>query len=536
MSNNSKKPESISSPKGGNDVSRREFIDRAAALGVSTAVLASMIAAGTLPREAKAATPKRGGHIRAACSAGSTTDNLDPHLKTSEFTNLARGGLRDTLGEVDHTGKIQPALAESWEPGDGADTWIFNLRKDVTFHDGKTLDQDDVIQTINYHKREGSKSARKAFAKQVKEMIKDGKQRIVFKLEGKNANYPFIGGGFEINSFDKDGKIYDFANGTGPYILKDFTPGTRLTMARNPNYWNDTVGHIEEVTLLNISDLAARQNALVTGEVDVISRPSPKTLEMLNRTKGITAEGVRGELHRTWPMDARVAPFDNHDVRQALRFAVDREELVKKVLVGGGSLGNDHPIAKTDPVFNPNLPQRAYDPDKSKFHLKKAGMENLKVTLSSSEALWAGAIDAAQLYSESAKKAGIELTINKVPNDGYWTNVWLKHSWASSYWHAGPTADHMLTRAYSAASAWNETHWDNSRFETLLVEARGELDFNKAREKYWELQRIIYEEGATVIPVFADELYAHSDKLEHGTIAGNWEWDGYMLLKRWWFS
>ena len=536
MSNDSKKPESNSSPKGGNDVSRREFMDRAAALGVSTAVLASMIAAGTLPREAKAATPKRGGHLRAAVASGSTTDNLDPHLKTSEFTNLARGALRDTLGEVDHTGKLQPSLAESWEPGDSADTWIFTLRKDVTFHDGKTLDQDDVIHTIDYHRREGSKSARKAFAKQVTEMIKDGKQRIVFKLEGKNANYPFIGGGFEINSFNKAGEIYDFSNGTGPYILKDFTPGQRLTMVRNPNHWNDSVGHVDEVTLLNITDLAARQNALVTGEVDVMGRPSAKTFPLLARTKGIETESVTGALHRTWPMDINVAPFDNPDVRKALRLAVNREEIVAKVLNGGGSPGNDHPIAKADPMYNPNLKQRVYDPDQAKFHLKKAGMENLKVKLSSSEAIWPGALDAAQLYSEHAKKAGIELTVNKVPNDGYWNNVWLKHPWATSFWNAGPTADHILTRAYGAEATWNETKWKHPRFNMLLNEARGELDFNRAREMYREMQKIIHEEGATVIPVFADELYAHSDKLAHGPIAGNWDWDGFYLIKRWWFS
>ena len=536
MSNDSKKPESISSPKGENDVSRREFIDRAATLGVSTAVLASMIGAGTLPREAKAATPKRGGHLRVGAASGNTSDTLDPHLKTSEFTNLSRGGLRNTLGEVDHTGKLTPQLAESWEPGDSADVWIWTLRKDVTFHDGKTLDQDDVINTIDYHRREGSKSSRKAFAKQVKEMIKDGTHRIVFKLDGKNANYPFIGGTFEINSFDKDGKLYDFANGTGPYKLKEFVPGQRMRMERNPNYWDDTAGHVDEVTIVPILDVAARQNALVTGEVDVISRPSAKTFPLLKRTKGIETEAVTGALHRTWPMDIRQEPFDNHDVRQALRFAVNRQEIVDKVLNGGGSLGNDVPIARADPMYNPNLPQREFDPDKAKFHLKKAGMENLKVTLSSSEAIWGGALEAAQLYSESAKKAGIELTVNKVPNDGYWNNVWLKHPWATSYWNAGPTADHMLTRAYGAASAWNETHWTHPGFNKLLAEARGELDFNKAREMYWELQKIIYDEGATVIPVFADELYAHTDKLTHGQIAGNWEMDGYMLLKRWWFK
>jgi peptide/nickel transport system substrate-binding protein len=536
MSNESKKPEEVGSPAGGDDVSRREFIDRAAALGVSTAVLSSMIAAGTVSGEAKAATPKKGGHLRVGSASGNTSDTLDPHLKTSEFTNLARGGLRNTLGEVDHTGKLIPQLAESWEPGDSADVWIWTLRKDVTFHDGKTLDQDDVINTIDYHRREGSKSSRKAFAKQVTEMIKDGKQRIVFKLSGKNANYPFIGGGFEINSFDKDGKLYDFANGTGPFKLKEFVPGQRIRMERNRNYWDDTVGHFDEITQVPILDVAARQNALVTGEVDVISRPSPKTFPLLKRTKGIEAVSVTGALHRTWPMNINVPPFDNHDVRQALRYAVKRQEIVDKVLNGGGSLGNDVPIARKDPMYNPNLPQREFDPDKVKFHLKKAGMENLTVSLSTSEAIWSGALDAAQLYSEHAKEAGINLVVNKVPNDGYWNNVWLKHDWATSYWNAGPTADHMLTRAYSAEAPWNETKWKHPRFNQVLDLARGELDFNKARELYWEAQKIIYEEGATVIPVFANELYAYSDKLAHGQIAGNWEMDGYMLLKRWWFA
>ena len=151
MSNDCKKPESIDSSIGDNDVSRREFMDRAAVLGVSTAVLAGM-GAGALPKEAKAATPKRGGHLRIAAASGNTSDTLDPHLKTSEFTNLARAALRNTLGEVNHTGKLVPSLAESWEPRDSADIWIFNLRKDVTFHDGKMLDQDDVINTIDYHR------------------------------------------------------------------------------------------------------------------------------------------------------------------------------------------------------------------------------------------------------------------------------------------------------------------------------------------------------------------------------------------------
>ena len=538
MSNDSKKPESISSPNGGNDVTRREFIDRAATLGVSTAVLASMIAAGTLPREAKAATPKRGGHLRIGSADGNTSDNLDPHLKNSGFTNMALAAIRNTMGEIDHTGNLVPALAESWEPGDSADTWIFNLRQNVTFHDGKTMDQDDVIKTFDYHRREGSKSSRKAFAVQVKEMHKDGKNRVVFKLVGKDANFPFLGGLFEINSFKNDGSTepYDLANGTGSYKMKEFKPGQRMTLERNPDHWRDGVGWVDSAIITPMHDVAARQNALVTGEVDVINRASPKTFPLLARTKGIETESITGALHRTWAMDIRAEPFTNFDVRMALKLSVDREEIVAKVLNGSGSLGNDHPIQKADPMYNPNLPQRKYDPDKAKFHLKKAGMENLQVKLSTSEALWAGTLDAAQLYSEHAKKAGIELTVNKVPNDGYWSNVWLKHPWTASYWNSGPTADNILTRAYGVKSTRNETHWSHPRYNKILEEARGELDFKKAQEMYWELQKIIHEEGATVIPVFANELYAHSDKLAHGPIASNWELDGFHIIERWWFS
>ena len=213
-------------------------MDRAAALGVSTAVLASMIGAGTLPREAKAATPKRGGHLRIGSASGNTSDSLDPQVMTSEFTNIARQAFRSTTTEVDHTGKAVPELAESWEPGDSAATWIFNLRKDVTFHDGKPFEANDVIQTMNYHKSEGSKSVYKAFAKTVTEMKEDGKHRIVFQLEGRNANFPFLASSFEILSFKKDDSTapYDFANGTGSYIIKDFVPGQHITLERNPNH------------------------------------------------------------------------------------------------------------------------------------------------------------------------------------------------------------------------------------------------------------------------------------------------------------
>ena len=519
------------------EITRREFTNRAAALGVTTALVTGIGGAtGFLPSDAKAAmTPKRGGHLRLGMSQANTTDSLDPQMMPARFVAITRNALRNALVEVDHTGNLMPELAESWEPGDSPLTWIFNLRNDVTFRDGKTVDADDVITTIRYHGGEGSKSGYRSMVKAIDDMEADGKNRVIVHLKEPNAHFPALASAFEILS-TKDGVPYDFANGTGPYSLKDFEPGVRATLERHPSHWREGVGWFDAVTVLAILDVAARQNALVTGEVDVISEPDRKTWQLLNRRDGIKVDRINSSVHRTWPMHADKAPFDNNDVRLALKYAVDREKLVKTVLNGTGSVGNDHPISPVNKFFNKELPQRVYDPDKAKFHLKKAGMENLTVKLSSSETIWDGAIDAASLYSESAAKAGIKIEINRVPSDGYWSDVWLKHPWSASLWSGRPTEDWMFTEAYAADAPWNETMWQNARFNELLKAARAELDENKARDMYWEMQQIVRDDGGAVIPIFADHLIAYSEKLAHGPIAGNWDLDGRHLLERWWFA
>ena len=518
------------------EISRREFTSRAVALGATTALATTMGgAAGLLPSEAKAATPKKGGHLRVGLAQGNTTDTLDPAIMSAEFPGMTGYTAMNQLVEVDHTGDIKPELAESWEPGDSPSTWIFNLRKGVTWHDGKSLDANDVIGTLNYHGGENSKSSIKTIAKVVKEMKADTKNRVVFNLHEPNAHFPFLMAAFQIRSV-KDDTIYDFANGTGTYVIKEWEPGIRAIFERNPNKWQEDRGHFDSAEITPLLDGASRNNALVTGEVDVINRADRRTWKRLKATKGIDVQKIAASLHRTWPMHTDTPPYDNNDVRLALKYAVDRDELVDKILNGTGSAGNDHPISPVNKYFNSELPQRTYDPDKAKFHLKKAGMENLTVKLSTSEGIWEGAVDAALLYSASAAKAGINLEVNKVPNDGYWADVWLKHPWSAAYWSGRPTEDWMFTVAYAAGANWNESRWNHPRFNELLKAARAELDESKARDMYWEMQQLTRDEGGTVIALFADHLIAHSEKLAHDKIAGNWELDGYRLIERWWFA
>ena len=116
-------------------------------------------------------------------------------------------------------------------------------------------------------------------------------------------------------------------------------------------------------------------------------------------------------------------------------------------------------------------------------------------------------------YKEHASKAGINIDVQRVPTDGYWSEVWNVKPFCVSTWQGRPTEDLMFTLAYSADSVWNETHWNHARFEQLLLEARAELDSTKRREMYVEMQSLIRDEGGLVAPVFANTLSANTSKL-----------------------
>jgi peptide/nickel transport system substrate-binding protein len=237
------------------------------------------------------------------------------------------------------------------------------------------------------------------------------------------------------------------------------------------------------------------------------------------------------------PMRCDTAPFDNADVRLAIKYAIDRQQILDNLLGGHGTLGNDHPIASTNAYFNADLPQRLYDPDRAKHHLKKAGLDSLKVTLSAADAAFPGAVDAAVLVSSSAANAGIEVTVDRAPSDGYWSDVWMNKPWCVAYWTARPTADTMFSIAYAATAPWNDTFWKNEQFNSLLLSARAELDDAKRKGMYGEMQQILSDDGGAVIPLFPNFLFATNDKIGHPeTFSSAFDIDGNRSLERWWFK
>ncbi len=531
---NTKKIEKLEQLVRDNKIGRRAFMSGAISLGLTVSAATAMWSSNAQ------AAPKRGGKARFGSAHGNTTDTLDPGTFNNGGIIHQGYGMRNHLTEVSNEGKLIPELCSRWDASDDASEWTFTLRKGVEFHNGKTMTTDDVIASMRHHMGDDSKSAAKPLLASVTELKADGKDKVFFKLSGGNADFPYIVSDYHlaIMPANKDGSVdWQSGVGTGAYVKQTFEPGVRGTYKRNPNYWKEGRGHFDEVEFLTITDVVARTNALTTGEIDAMSRCDLKTVHLLKRNKSINVDEVTGTLHYTIPMHVDVAPFDNNDLRLALKYALDREALLQKILRGHGVVGNDHPISTANRYHNGDLPQRKQDLDKAKFHLKKSGLGKVSVNLSAADAAFVGAVDAAVLYKEHAAKIGIEINVVREPSDGYWSNVWLKKPWCMVYWGGRPIEDMMFSQSLATGADWNESHFAHERFMELLIAARAELNDAKRRAMYYEMQEIVNMEGGTVVPLFANYVFASSNKIAHDKkMAGNWDMDGDKAIERWWFA
>lgn len=512
-------------------ISRRGFVMSALAAGVALPTALGWADA------ARAQTPNKGGLLRLGLGSGSTTDTLDPATYEGPINGILAFFYGNNLVEVDHTGNLVPELATEWSSDDAA-TWIFSLRAGVEFHNGKTLAPEDVIASINHHRGEDSKSAVGGIVSQIKDIRADG-MNVVFELSAPNADFPYVLSDYHLIILPSvDGAIDATAGvGTGGYVLESYEPGVRIAGKRFTNYFKSDRAHFDAVELISIIDPTARQNAVMNGDVDAIDRVDPKTVALLARVPTLDILDLPSTLHYAFPMRVDAAPFDNYDLRMAVKLAVKRQELVDKILLGHGVVGNDHPISTAN-RYHADLPQREFDPEQAAFHYKKSGHSG-PLQLSAADTAFSGAVDAAQLIAASAAEAGIEVRVVREPNDGYWSDVWNKKPWCVTYWSGRPTEDWMFSSGYTNDTEWNETAWRTGeaadRFNAIIIEARGELDDAKRRELYTEAQRLLNDDGGALIPMFANNISAVSKSIGHrDDIASNWELDGAKAPERWW--
>ena len=514
-----------------NNLSRRGLLKAGAAAGVLTATGAVAGGHG----------PKRGGTAKIGLAGANSSDSWDGRTHSDSYMIVtAHGCVFDCLTEVAADGTLVGELAESWEATPDAKVWTFKLRSGVTFHNGKAFGADDVIASLQLHVAEGAKSAAQPIVAAVEEMKKIDDLTVEFTLAAGNADFPFLMSDYHLLMYPAGMENEAIAQGigTGLYKVEVFEPGVRTVVTRVDSHYKDgSAGWFDSIEFFAINDSSARTNALMTGQVDAINRVDFDTEPLLRANPMVEIFEVTGNQHYTFPMLTNVSPFDDLAVRKALKYAINREELVDKILQGHGAVGNDHPIGPANQYFAADLAQNSYDPDMAKKILADAGVSDVSVQLSASDAAFSGAVDAAQLYQASAAAAGISIEVVQEPADGYWSNVWLKKPWCACYWSGRATEDWMFSTAYETGVPWNDTKWENARFQELLLSGRAELDTTKRSEIYTEMQMIMSEEGGTVVPMYANYVDAHSTKLANSGVIGNlWQMDSSRIAERWWMA
>lgn len=486
---------------------RRAFLGRAAALGVGATAASTL-----LSQAVHAQGPRKGGHLTMGLVGGESTNSLDPALAASQvpYHYLMTSG--DTLVGISPEGEIVPRIAEEISASADARTWTFKIRAGVEFHDGRTLTAEDCAQTLRRHSDEASQSGALGIMRTVAEIRAEGDMLTVVATT-PNADLPYLMAAYHLTIQPNGG--YDApAAGvfTGPYRFREDQPGVRHVLERFANHWDDSVGHWDSVEMLVINDATARNSALQSGQVQMINRVEPRVAGLMARAPGVTVASTSGRGHYVFVMHCNTAPFDNNDLRMALKLAIDREQMLETILRGYGSLGNDMPINAAYPLFDDTIPQRAYDPDRARYHYQRSGHSGA-IDLRTSDVAFPGAVDAAQLFQESAARAGITLNVIREPGDGYWSEVWNRQPFCASYWGGRPTQDQMYTTAYYSGAEWNDTRFFNPHFDALLLEARAELDLVRRKAIYSEMGMLVRDEGGLICPMFNDFIDAHNDRV-----------------------
>jgi peptide/nickel transport system substrate-binding protein len=486
-------------------LTRRRLLQSAAAAGLALSP-ALLAACGDGGGDGAALTgtgegnggPTRGGRLRVGHVGAGKGESFNP-ARGSSFIDASRYyNVFDPLSRVSPTLDVEPGLALEWNPNDDSTEWEIKLRPEVTWHDGKPFTADDVIYTLREMGNAKHTSHSSVTNVRLRDLMKVDDLTLVVPLNAPNARLfdSFV----QQNTVIVQDGAKDFTNpvGTGPFKFESFTVGERSLCSRNENYWEEGKPYVDEWEDISIDDNAARLNALLSGEIDMMSQlPFAQAREQEGRgdIQVISAESTAIQV---FIMAVDQPPFDDVRVRQAFRLIADRQALIDGALFGYGSLGNDL-AGKGLPFFADDLPPREQDLEQARSLLQQAGRENLTVTLHTSDIV-PGFVEAATLFAEQAKGAGVTVNVKKEAANAYFDTslLYTKLDFAQSFWTFS-SIPIWYEQALLSNAVWNETHWRDPAFDKLIRDAQGAPNEETASELWREVQQIQYDEGGYIV-------------------------------------
>ena len=439
--------------------------------------------------------PVPGGNLRAGFVGAGTAETLSPLIGVTPIDQGRIQNLYDPLVLVNADLTPAPGLALEWNVNSDATEYEVKLRPDVTFHNGKSFGADDVIFSIQQMAKPATSYAVPFVSGiDVKGMKKINDLTLKIPLKAPDADLAINFTPYNTWIF-QDGET-NFKNpvGTGPFMFESFTPGQQSVFKKNPNYWVSGQPYVDELKIISIDDPTARLNALLNGDIDAMAQLPTAQAKAHAQTGDMFVLSGKSPQPMMFYMDTTKAPFNDPDVRMAIKLIADRQALVDGALNGYGQLGNDI-VGKGLPWYNDSLPQREQDIDQAKSLLKKAGQENLTVLLQTSQ-IFPGFVESATLLAEQAKGAGVTMNLKQEPANAYYNPslLYLKMPFAETQW-AITSLKYFYLQALATDAPYNETHWNDPAFSQKLSQAIGETDETKAQDLWNQVQEIQYNQG-----------------------------------------
>ncbi|WP_011581703.1 MULTISPECIES: ABC transporter substrate-binding protein [Chelativorans] len=444
---------------------------------------------------------------------------LDPHVAASSVWRKTTTMIYDRLLGYDTTGKLQGELAESWEFSDPT-TFVVKLKPGVTFHKGQRFSAADVVYTFS---RIQDPAVGATLAKPLEGVEVESRDdaTVVFKLPQPDVSFPSLLASEEVAIVSAEWmagspNVSVEANGTGPFMLESFDPKVQTVVKRNPDFY-DGPAKLESIIFRSIADDSARINALKTGSVDLIDTVPWNQIDGLKNAPGLTVFSAPAAFMSLWCNVSRPVMADPR-VRRAIAYAIDRNAVSTAAFFGYGAPLGGLPMPETSPFHNPESAEIFnYDPEKARALLKEAGAEGLEIEFLVSQApavyVVVGQIVAANLAAVGIK-ANIQLvdfpTVVERKNSGnydlviYGTNI------------RGPDPNLAYSYFFEPGTGFwaNGAKFQDPKVSDLLARGRSELDSEKRKEVYKELELYLLEISPWIFITWRDDAMAYKSSLQ----------------------
>ncbi|OLS63801.1 ABC transporter substrate-binding protein [Pseudomonas putida] len=518
-----------------NEFSRRAFLGNGLVVGGGLILGSSLLTgcgggepAAVAGAAVASGTPVRGGRLRVGIIDGDQAGNLDAHKPSGG--GIIRGwALYSKFWEWNDDVSTRLGLAEFAEPNADASAWTIRIKPGLEFHHGKSITSDDMLFSIMrltdpklaspYAGLVGAidrQALRKLDDRTIEIRFKEG--RSFFPLDETLIAF----GGIVPTDYDPNNPV-----GAGPYRLKRFVPGQRALFTRFENYFKPNQPYADELEIIEFKDQVSRVAALRAGQIDIASGIQAEHSALIKADPRLQLVASPTTSFSGFNLNTAKAPFQDERVRQAFRLLADRQELVGRGLNGFGRIANDL-YSPNDPTYNHAIAQRPYDLEQARALLRQAGATDLRLELTTT----ANEVNAALVFAQQAKKAGVEIKVT--PVDASVFNGPQKEQWLMSPCST-PARGFLATGLHNDAplAIYNRSNFRDERFSQLFTQALAQPDLALRRELVHEAQAIQHQRGGLLIWGFTDVLDAASHKVGglHGeqTTFASWRFDSLWL-------